>query len=165
MAGPKITGKEYTVLQEQLAGVLADLQSLTERGIDALTRAEEAEGSLAELRAALAEAQQAYQAAKEELEGSLSDVREELERRTRERDEFVGSIGREPLAEYERVRLKYKDALAAVDGTIDRAAGRIGNDLHCSACYMAVTSNDAVNVLRGTRLLRCKSCTRILYVP
>ncbi|MFQ5845462.1 MAG: hypothetical protein ACE5JG_10805, partial [Planctomycetota bacterium] len=96
---------------------------------------------------------------------SLSEVREDLARRTAERDEFVRSITRGALAEYERVRFRYKDALAAVDGFIDREAGRMGDDLHCSACYMAVTSNDAVTLLGGNKLLRCRSCTRILYVP
>jgi predicted nucleic acid-binding Zn-ribbon protein len=30
---------------------------------------------------------------------------------------------------------------------------------------MTITANDAVQVLEGNRLIRCKSCARILYVP
>ncbi|MCZ6573442.1 MAG: hypothetical protein O7C98_09795 [Planctomycetota bacterium] len=165
MTQPRVTAKEYTILQEQLAGVLADIGSLTEAGVEALTKCDEAEQSLGPLRQAVEEAQAAHDAKKEELEGSLSSVCQELEERSRLRDEAAADVLPEPLSLYKRVRAKYRDALAAVDGTIDRAAGRIGNDLHCSACYMAVTSNDAVILVGGDKLLRCKSCTRILYVP
>ena len=103
--------------------------------------------------------------AKAELEGGLTDVREELEKRDAERAEYVAGLRAESLSVYERVRQKHKDALAVVDGTIDRAASRIGTDLHCSACYMTITANDAVQVLEGKKLIRCKSCARILYVP
>ena len=55
--------------------------------------------------------------------------------------------------------------MSIVDGTIDRAAGRIGNDLHCSACYMTITANDGVRVLARKEVVQCKSCVRVLYVP
>ena len=165
MTQPRVTAKEYTILQEQLAGVLADIGSLTEAGVEGLTKCDETEQSLGTLRQAVEEAQKVHDAKKEELEGSLSSVRADLEERTRLRDEAAADVPHESLALYKRVRVKYRDAMAAVDGMIDRAAGRIGNDLHCSACYMAVTSNDAVNLLGGDKLLRCKSCTRILYTP
>ena len=80
------------------------------------------------------------------------------------REEWVERMSRDALTIYERVRRKHDDALAAVDGTIDRAAGRIGSDLHCSACFMAVTANDAIQVLSHKRIMQCKSCVRILYV-
>jgi predicted nucleic acid-binding Zn-ribbon protein len=166
MGQPKLHVREYTVLKEQLAGLLADIGSLTERGVACLERAQEAEEKLAELRVRLAEAEAAYRKARDELEGSFASVRTELEERTRARSEFAASIPRERLEVYERVRAGLKGpAMAAVEGTIDRSANRIGNDLHCSACFMAVTSNDAVRVLARKELVQCRSCMRILYVP
>jgi len=165
MGQPRITGREYTVLQEQLAGLLADINSYTERGVAGLERAQEAEQKVAELRTRLDEAQSAYRKAKEELEGSLSGVRAELETKTGARGKFASSVTREPLDVYERVRSGLRgESMAAVDGTIDRQANRIGNDLHCSACFMTVTSNDAVQVLARRKIVQCKSCLRILYV-
>ena len=165
MNAPKLTNREYEVLQEALAGVLADINQLTGQALKSLDTVAEADGNVASFRDELAAATEAYESARAELEGGLSDVREELARRDTERSEYVADMRAEPLHIYERVRQKHKDALAIVDGTIDRAAGRIGTDLHCSACYMSVTANDAVQVLEGNKLIRCKSCARILYVP
>ena len=165
MNAPKLTNREYEVLQEQLAGVLADINSYSDQALKGLDAVAEADTNVAQFRKELAEARAAYEAARDKLEGSLQDVKEELEKRTAERQEHVSHIAGEAVLVYERVRAKHPDAMAVVEGTIDRAAGRIGNDLHCSACYMTITANDAVQVLEGKKLIRCKSCVRILYVP
>jgi len=165
MNAPKLSNREYEVLQEALAGVLADINQLTGQALKSLDKVSEAEVNVAGFREERTAAGEAYEAAKAKLEGGLSDVKEDLARRDAERSGFLASVRAEPLQVYERVRKKHSDALAVVDGTIDRAAGRIGTDLHCSACYMAITANDAVKVLEGRQLIRCKSCARILYVP
>jgi len=165
MNAPKLSNREYEVLQESLAGVLADINQLTGQALKSLDNVSEAEGNVAAFREELAAAKESYESARAELEGGLSDVREELAKRDAERAEYVAGMRAEPLKIYERVRQKHNEALAVVDGTIDRAASRIGTDLHCSACYMSVTANDAVQVLEGNKLIRCKSCARILYVP
>ena len=165
MNAPKLTNREYELLQEAMAGVLADISSLTDQALKALERATEAETQLGEIRERIDEANKAYLAEKEKLEGGLGDVRSELVRRDEERTEKIKEINRDALDAYERVRRKHRDALALVEGTIDRAAGRIGNDLHCSSCYITITANDAVKVLGRKEVVRCKSCVRILYVP
>jgi predicted nucleic acid-binding Zn-ribbon protein len=164
MNAPKLTNREYEVLQEELAGVLADINSQSDKVLKGLEEAGQIETQVAEMGTELDQARETYLKAKEELEGSLSDVRAQLDQRSKERKELAGEVGAEALAIYERVRIKHKEATAAVEGTIDRAAGRIGNDLHCAACYMSVTANDAVHVLARRRVIQCKSCSRILFV-
>ena len=105
-----------------------------------------------------------YERVKAELEGSLSDVKGDLDTRNADRTAFAAEVTMEPYNVYERVRRKHADALAIVDGTVDRAANRMGSDLHCSACYMTITANDAVKVLARDSIVQCKSCVRILYV-
>jgi len=165
MNAPKLTNREYEALQVELAGVLADINSLSDKAIKALERASEAEAAAGKLSEELKAARTAHDTARAELEGSLVDVRTELERFDAQRAEFVAKVPGEPVHIYERVRRKHKDALAVVQGTIDRAAGRIGGDLHCASCYMAITANDAVHVLARKKIVQCKSCVRILYVP
>lgn len=165
MNAPKLSNREYEVLQESLAGVLADINQLTGQALKGLDKVSEAEGNVTAFQEELTAAKEAYESARAELEGGLSDVKEDLAKRDAERSEYLAGVSNEALNIYERVRQKHKDALAVVDGTIDRAAGRIGTDLHCSACYMSITANDAVQVLEGDKLIRCKSCARILYVP
>ncbi|MGQ0614879.1 MAG: zinc ribbon domain-containing protein [Planctomycetaceae bacterium] len=166
MNQPRITAREYTILQEQLAGCLADIDSYTERGLAGIDRAKEAEGKLGELRAALDASRAAHEQARAELEGSLAGVRAQLAERTAARNEFSSGVPKESLEIYDRIHAGLRGgAMAAVEGTIDRAAGRIGNDLHCSACHMSVTPNDAVHILARHKVLQCRSCMRILYVP
>jgi len=156
---------EYEVLRDEMAGVLADINSLSDGALKAMQRAQDAEETRTAIETELAEKRAAYEKAKADLEGSLADVSTELEQRTAERTEFCRQIPYEPLQIYERVRRKHSDAMALVEGTIDRAQNRIGSDLHCSACYMTITANDAVRVLARSDVVQCKSCVRILYVP
>jgi predicted nucleic acid-binding Zn-ribbon protein len=165
MNAPKLSNREYEVLRDEMAGVLADINSLEHGAIKAIQRAEECEQSKSAVEADLVEKRAAYEAAKADLEGSLADVTAEVDGRNQERGEFCAQIPMEPFQIYERVRRKHPDAMALVEGTIDRAANKIGSDLHCSACYMTITANDAVQVLARSGVVQCKSCVRILYVP
>ncbi|MHC4941245.1 MAG: zinc ribbon domain-containing protein [Planctomycetota bacterium] len=164
MNAPGLGNREYQALQDQLTGVLADINSHSDVAIKAIAAGEELSTQIAALEEQLGKAQEAYQAARDKLEGTLEPTKADLEKRDGERSEYLPSVNVEALQVYERVRKKHKEALSFMDGTIDRAAGRMGNDLHCSACYMTVTANDALRVLARKELVQCKSCVRILYV-
>jgi len=165
MNAPKLSNREYEVLRDEMAGVLADINSLQDVALKSLERA----GTADEERGALGEEIETrtadYEKLKAELEGSVSDVKADVEKRIAARAEFISTISMEPLAVYERVRRKHADALALVEGNVDRAANRMGDDLHCSACYITITPNDAVNVMARAKIVQCRSCVRILYVP
>jgi predicted nucleic acid-binding Zn-ribbon protein len=165
MNAPKLSNREYDVIREELAGVLADVNSFSDKALKAMEKAAEAEANVAKLKEELRVAREKHEGARGQLEGSLADVRQELLGHDGERGAFLPQTPSEALQIYERVRRKHKDALATVEGTIDRAAGRIGSDLHCAACHMSVTANDAVQVLARKKIIQCKSCVRILYVP
>ena len=165
MNAPKLSNREYEVIREELAGVLADVNSFSDKALKALDRASEAEKSLGKLKQELAAAKTAHEGARGQLEGSLTDVRQELLKHDTERAAALAQVPQEALQVYERVRKKHKDALVVVAGTIDRVAGRMGNDLHCAACHIAVTANDAIHVISRKKVMQCKSCVRILYVP
>ena len=162
---PGLNNREYLTLQEHLTGVLADINSHSDVALKALTKADEFETQLAELKGQLEAAQAEHDAARQKLEGSLQPTKDELVALDAERSERRPTANTDALRIYERVRTKHRDALALMDGTIDRAAGRIGNDLHCSSCFMTVTANDAVRVLARKEIVQCKSCVRILYAP
>jgi predicted nucleic acid-binding Zn-ribbon protein len=165
MNAPKLGNREYEVIREELAGVLADVNSFSDKALKALDRASEAEAALGKLRQELEAARTACEGARGQLEGSLADVRQELLKHDAERAAALPQVPQEALQIYERVRRKHKDALTTVEGTIDRVAGRMGNDLHCASCHIAVTANDAIHVIGRKKIVQCKSCVRILYVP
>ncbi len=165
MNAPKLSNREYEVIREELAGVLADVNSYSDKALKALDRAGEAEGNVGKLKEELRVARANHEGARGQLEGSLADVRQDLQKHDAERAAAAAQAPQEALQIYERVRRKHKDALATVEGTIDRTAGRIGSDLHCASCHIAVTANDAIHVIARKKIVQCKSCVRILYVP
>jgi len=164
MNAPKLGNREYEVLQESLASVLADINSLSDQALKGIDQATEAEATVVALKQQLESARKTYEDAKAELEGALSGVKSELEGRDEERKELLEGVNAEVLVIYERVRRKHPEAMAHMDGSYDRQAGRLGNDVHCSSCYMTVTANDAVQVIARKKIVQCKSCVRILYV-
>lgn len=163
MNAPSLGNREYEVLQESLAGVLADINSLSDEALQSMEKANDAEATVGELKKQLDSATNTYLEAKAELEGSLSGVKDDLAKKDVERAPLLEGVNVEALDIYERVRKKHHDAMSLMDGDHDRTAGRIGTDLHCSSCYMTVTPNDAVQILGRKKIVQCKSCVRILY--
>ena len=92
MNAPKLNAREYETLQEELAGVLADINSFSDTALKALDSAAEAETASAETRAKLEEARAAYADAKATLEGSLAGTREDLAARNEKLAEYVAQV-------------------------------------------------------------------------
>jgi hypothetical protein len=66
------------------------------------------------------------------------------------------------LRQYDRVSQKYPgDAMAVIEYDENDL-----DNISCGSCYMGLTT-EHLNGLRGGRdqILRCDSCTRILYLP
>jgi predicted nucleic acid-binding Zn-ribbon protein len=69
-------------------------------------------------------------------------------------EEMVADIPGEAMALYTRILASREGvATAELDGRI------------CQACYMEIPVNLVVRVQRGTELVQCPSCDRILFLP
>jgi predicted nucleic acid-binding Zn-ribbon protein len=88
------------------------------------------------------------------VERETADARARLDAllADRERRRAGGSIPPEPLAVYQRLlQAREGVAMALLDGRV------------CQMCFIAMPTNLVVRVARGTEVVQCPSCDRILY--
>jgi uncharacterized protein len=140
--------------QHEIKTLKRDISTAEEEGLGLLEEAETAEADLTRRTAEIAQAESVFAefGANVERETAAAQARlMELEaERARRHD--GGSINPEVLSIYERL-LDAREgvALAELDGRI------------CQMCYMEVTPNLYVRVVRGTEVVQCPSCDRILH--
>jgi predicted nucleic acid-binding Zn-ribbon protein len=114
------------------------------------------------------------------LEGSAKTLAQETEDAQRLFGEFSANVDREmgearaKLAEFERLRAQRKradipdEALALYTRILGSREGVATAELDgriCQACYMEIPVNLVVRVQRGSELVQCPSCDRILFLP
>jgi predicted nucleic acid-binding Zn-ribbon protein len=84
----------------------------------------------------------------------VNTARSELETETAKRDEVFKTLPANLAAVYNRLAQRSRDGIAVaevVNGS-------------CSACFMSLRPQMALEVKRGDQIVTCESCTRILYV-
>jgi predicted nucleic acid-binding Zn-ribbon protein len=147
------TNREYQTLKEQIAADGMALKVLEDEILEALERIDvlkpavpAAEAALEAVRKALTEAKARVDAETGRLTGEVARVRAELEAVEKE-------LADEVREKYERV-VKHKgaDGMAPADGQT------------CGGCFQQITGNMLSDLMLG-RLVTCRSCGRLLYVP
>ena len=140
--------------QHEVKTLKRDISTAEEEALGLIEEAEAAEAEVAAIKAELEEGERVFGEfdgnVKRETaaaEARLAQLQAELERRKHGED-----IPAEVLSTYTRL-LEAREgiALAELDGRI------------CQMCYMEVTPNMFVRVVRGTEVVQCPSCDRILY--
>jgi uncharacterized protein len=144
--------KELRDLEQDLASLRRRGEGIEEQELEAMIAAESAEGQMV---AAETQLQQA-EAAALQTQGTLLDERQHLQARAAqlggEREAMSSAIVPEDHHLYMRLRqTKHGRPLAKV------AEGS------CSACGEEVSSSQAQEARRGSTLVRCGCCERILY--
>jgi predicted nucleic acid-binding Zn-ribbon protein len=140
--------------QHEVKTLKRDISTAEEEALGLIEEAEGVEAELSALKAEIDEAEKVFAEFDANVvretaaaEARLTELRAELEQRKR-----GGTIAPEVLSTYMRL-LDAREgmALAELDGRI------------CQMCYMEVTPNLFVRVVRGTEVVQCPSCDRILY--
>ena len=147
------TNREYQTLKEQIAADKMAVKVLEDEILEALERIDTlkpavpaAEAEVETARKALAEAKAKVAAETGRLNGEVARVRAELEAVEKELAEDVRD-------RYERV-VKHKgaDGMAPAEGQ------------SCGGCFQQITGNMLSDLMLG-RVVTCRSCGRLLYVP
>jgi len=141
--------------QHEIRTLKREISSSEEEGLALVDQAEAAEADLARLEAEIESAEAVFGEFSGNVERELAQARQRLERLQQERRQRhdSGNIEPDALALYERL-LEAREgiALAELDGRI------------CQMCFMEVTPNQYVRVVRGTEVVQCPSCDRILHL-
>ena len=148
------TNKEYTTLQHEISVKGVDASRIEDQILTLMADAEATQKELQELASSVAQIE------REMIEESRL-VQEEAERLQARRAELLASragaadgVDTELLDEYERIAgKKGSSAIATVVGRT------------CQGCFMQVPPQLEQDLIAGTKLVRCQSCSRILYLP
>lgn len=140
--------------QHEIRSLKREISEAEEEGLGLVEKADDLEKRAEELSAAIDGADRDLAAFQKNVE---EEVRAAEARRAALEAERQGRMGPMPA----QVRVEYEKLLDAREGqAIAELDGRI-----CQGCNVNVPSNIYVRLARGTELVTCPSCGRILYLP
>lgn len=151
--GQSRTNEEFRAFGDHVSRLRKEARAVEDRILEQLGSIEEIEKELVDLKAT-------RDALKKEVDADLAqwkqdeaEYRGELAGRESARAEFAKSISPGPLSVYERVlRVREGRAMVPADSKV------------CGGCSMSITANDFTRLHRGTELISCRNCERILYL-
>lgn len=139
--------RETDALQKQIGGIEAQVAEKT-AAID------EVEGVLTERADEINSLDANRAKALSEFDTELAKNREEFESETARRQEVFVTLPTQLANVYNRLAQRSRDGIAVaevVNGS-------------CSACFMKLRPQMQVEVRKGSAIITCESCTRILYI-
>ncbi|NOZ22652.1 MAG: hypothetical protein GXP25_16365 [Planctomycetes bacterium] len=147
------TNKEYAAIQNEVAGIDADISKLEDQILDMMTEAESREGELEKARKRLDEANAKLTQTEKEIAEEIERCEAEEAGLTARRDEIRSQVQREYLEPYERL-LHRRDGVALVSSK---------NEV-CQGCFMNLTPQTSASLLTSDKPVFCNSCGRMLYL-
>jgi predicted nucleic acid-binding Zn-ribbon protein len=145
--------KEYDALQHEINHTRQASRVLEDEILATMETLEEKTRQLPELQNALAQAQAEHRKAQEQIAGRQSDLEQQLAEATAALAAAEANVPADIRPQYTRLVSAFgADALAPV------------TNRSCAGCYNELTAQ-GYNDLRAGRIVFCKSCGRILYLP
>ena len=147
------SNKEYQALLEQIAAAEMAGSVLADEILEALEKIDQGSGLVKEAEKQLAAGKQELDKARKAVQDSAAGITTDVQRLEAELATAERALPADLKADYQRVvRSKGADSLAVAD------------DGTCTGCGQSITLN-MQNELRLSKLVFCKSCGRILYLP
>lgn len=141
--------------QHQIRTLKREISTGEEEGLRLVEEVEALEKEIAAQTVAIEEGQKVFAEFSANVEREIAQAQGKLDELTALRKKRMGTdIPSEALALYTRI-LSSREGVATAE--LD---GRI-----CQACFMEIPVNLVVRVQRGTELVQCPSCDRILFLP
>ncbi|HUT31936.1 MAG TPA: C4-type zinc ribbon domain-containing protein [Planctomycetota bacterium] len=148
------TNKEYTAFQHEIGSKKADASRIEDDLLTMMGDAEELEGDAREIERSLAQLDKQQADEAKGVDKDVARVGGEIAALRKKRGAAAGAVEPALLEEYERIAAKKgASALASVVGS------------SCQGCFMQLPPQ-LCHVLRGGRkIVKCPSCSRLLYLP
>ena len=145
--------KEYDALKHEIAAEKQKSQALEDEILEAMGQADEQTAKLPELEKAVNAAKSEAVRYESEAQSRQTGLQEQLKQAEAKLKEVEATLSLDALQTYERlVSSRGEDALSAVQ------------EKNCVACYTAITAQSYNDLLSG-RMVVCKVCGRMLYLP
>jgi len=155
------TNKEYSAILITISAEKGEVAKIETAALEQMQTVESAAKEVASLKAQIAAEQAVLAKIEAEHSEKVSNLQRQIDELSIKRNDAAKHVPNDALRQYDRVSLKYPgDAMAPMEydeGDLD--------NISCGSCYMGLTT-EHLNGLRGRdQILRCDSCTRILYLP
>lgn len=143
---------QFHALQHEITAFEADIRRIEDTELELM---EKYEG--AQMRARQAQAQtktltQQIEEQRRHLKEKSTAIEKQAQELQQDRTKLVGEIEEDVLTRYERIaRSKGGEALVRISGGL------------CLGCHLKLTAQEIHNTQRGTELVTCTNCGRILY--
>lgn len=147
--------KEYSGLLLKIGTLKAECGKLEEEILLAMDAQEEVEGKEAAAKAVVGEAEGQLRAAEKRMEEERGRIEREIGERRATREECATSIPSEHLRLYDKIRggnTSSGTAVVPVHGE------------YCQGCQMRVTPQEYSQLVSQRKLVRCRTCQRILVL-
>jgi uncharacterized protein len=146
--------KEYETAMRETDALQKQIAVFETQLVENMTASEEVETEL-ESRADEINSHDAKRAeALKTFDAEIARAKKELDSENANRDEVFKTLPANLAAVYNRLAQRSRDGIAVaevVNGS-------------CSACFMSLRPQMALEVKRGDQIITCESCTRILYI-
>lgn len=143
--------KELMGYEQELEILKKKLNRMDDDILDIMEKIESEKANIARLSTAFKEAEKAWMEEKKELQRQLEEVKNEIDQKGDRRREILGSIDAASLAVYEDVKRRRGQAVVRVE------QGR------CMGCRVTLSLSELQRV-RGSSIVQCSNCGRILYL-
>jgi predicted nucleic acid-binding Zn-ribbon protein len=145
--------REYTVLQEEMRNLEADCRVLEDLGLQALGGVDEKKYRLAALDQKIEGEDRLFQELRGKAEEEVKELGVQGQKLLTERERLAAVVDRDDVELYGRLS-KSRDGMAVVEA----------RDEACGGCFMQLTPQTVNVLLSDGELVRCPSCSRILYL-
>lgn len=154
------TNKEYQAFLVEVNTLKIARDEAEGRALEQMTRADELKAKLAELEGKAAEREGVRAVASGDRDKRAAEISGRVAELRAERAALAPEIPADTMKLYEELqRVHGEDALAPVE-----VADRRRHEATCGSCMMSVPVETVSTLMSGSRVVRCVSCGRVLYI-
>ena len=143
--------KELSSLQHEAEGFKSKRDSLDEKALEIMEQAEAAAAAVQDMERGLGEVEKRWRQEQKQLAASIEGLKDSLEALNGDRQQALADVAADALECYNRLRQQKGQAVAKVEqGT-------------CRGCRISLSTAELQRA-KGSRLVMCSSCGRILFI-
>jgi len=150
------TNEEFRLLKEEEQKLQEKISHMEDEALGVLDEEEKMDAEVGRFEDAVEDAEAHLKACNAEIEKELEKIKRNEAFVMEKRRQVAEMVPPHVLERYERVRKKVGGSPLAEVDPVQQV---------CRGCQMQVTLQDIVEIRRGDRLVFCRYCSRILYIP
>ena len=148
------TNKEYQAKLTEIESIKADKSIIEEKILLLFDEGDEVNKLIDKEKSKVSEAEKVYLTQKKEVDDSIVDIQQKLDKLNVQRKQITPEIDKNHLIRYERI-LENKQGLAIVP---------VVKGSSCGGCFMNVPHQVINDIKLHDRFISCEMCARILYL-